>query len=166
MWIKYTKSDKMVYYPDSRLRTVCTPVTEITEGIKILLRDMENITIKSGGVGLAANQLGETVRVIVVYLQGKFWKLINPEIVWSSTEETLFQEKCLSLPDDVYSVNIVKRPAIVAVQALNKKGKVVQFSKLSGLDASRIQHEIDHLNGILILDKAINNANSLDETGS
>ena len=156
-------NNKLVYYPDNKLRTVCEPVTEITEDIKILLRVMEDITLKSGGVGLAANQVGEKVRVIVVYLQGKFWKLINPEIVWSSGEEALFQEGCLSLPDNRC---IVKRPNIVAVQALNKKGKVIQFSNLSGLEASRIQHETDHLDGILILDKAINNANSFDETGS
>ena len=151
----------IITYPHNKLRVVCTPVSEITETIKILLRNMETITRSKKGIGLAANQVGEPIRVVVAFLQGKFWKLINPEIVESEGEE-LVQEGCLSIPGTVCTI---KRAGKIKVKALNKKGKVIQFD-LTGLDASCIQHEIDHLNGILILDRAVNNANSFDQTRS
>lgn len=134
---------------DEILRKVSKPVTEINESIEILLDDMYE-TMKNGGVGLAAPQVGILKRVIVIDIGEGVIELINPEII-NQEGEQIAVEGCLSIPG-VFGE--VKRPDKVTVEGLNRKGQKVTIEG-KGLLAIVLCHEIDHLNGILFKDKAI-----------
>jgi peptide deformylase len=111
---------------------------------------MRRIMREANGVGLAAPQIGVPLRVFVAEVNKKFYAFVNPEIVKTSSEEEYFEEGCLSLPG-VYGE--VRRPSKIVMTALNERGERVKV-KAWGLLARVFQHEIDHLNGMLFVDKA------------
>ncbi len=133
------------------LRQKANQVKEITPAIKQLVLDMIE-TMKAGdGIGLAAPQVGQLLRIIIVRPDPdkKILALINPEIKKTSFRKEIIEEGCLSLPD--LSLPI-KRPIKIVVQGLNLEGERVRI-KAKELLARVIQHEIEHLDGILITDK-------------
>ena len=132
------------------LRQKTKKVAKVTKEILKLIQDMEVTTKKADGLGLAAPQVGESLRVCIVRLNGKFLPLINPEIFWKSTEIEVAEEGCLSLPN--FWMN-VPRSVSIAVRYQNAKGEE-QERKLKDLEARIVQHEVDHLDGILITDYA------------
>lgn len=136
-------------YGDPVLREKSIPVTEITQEISSLIKDMAETMYTSSGVGLAAPQVGVPKRIITVDGDEEgLMVLINPEIIKSEGEVTV-EEGCLSVPG-VYSD--IMRSSKVTVKALNENGDLVVLTK-EGLIARALQHEIDHLNGVLFVDK-------------
>ncbi|HAN20808.1 MAG: peptide deformylase [Clostridiales bacterium GWF2_36_10] len=135
---------------DDILRKICRPVEKIDKRILTLLDDMKETMILAKGIGLAAPQVGVLRRVVIVDNGEKILELINPEII--KTDETQEgPEACLSLPG---KCGIVKRPLKVTVKATDRNGKeYTVFGE--GLTARAFCHEIDHLNGILYTDLAI-----------
>ena len=126
-----------------------------TKEIRALIKDMEDTVISVDGLGLAAPQVGRSLRLCLCKLggtenDGKFVALINPQITWKNDEMDIAEEGCLSLPGEW--VNVPRATGIV-VRYIDGKGKE-QERKLSGLDARVVQHELDHLDGILIVDYA------------
>ena len=150
---------KIKKYPDPILRRKCQGVKEVTEEIKNLGWDMVETIEENEGIGLAAPQVGELKRVIVIHPikerspEEKSKKLsqvfINPEIIKRSKETIIDEEGCLSFPGLFLKI---KRAKEVEVEALGKEGEKVQI-KAEGLPARILQHEIDHLDGILFIDK-------------
>lgn len=138
------------YSEDPILRKVSREVTEINERIKILLEDMIDTMYKDEGVGLAAPQVGVLRRVVVIDIGEGVIKLINPEII-EKEGENIDVEGCLSVPG---RAGTVKRPERVKVKYLNELGeeKIIEGT---GLLAKALCHEVDHLNGILFIDKMI-----------
>ncbi len=134
---------------DEILRKVSKKVENIDERIITLLNDMGETMREAEGVGLAAPQVGVLRRVVVIDVGEGPIELINPIIVYESGEQ-LRKEGCLSVPG---KFGIVKRPEEVIVRALNRKGETVEV-KGNELLAAAICHEIDHLNGVLFIDKA------------
>lgn len=144
---------KILKYPDPLLKQVAKPVTSVTAETVRLIGDMVETMYAAPGVGLAAPQVGVSKRIIVLDIDhddpGKnLLKLINPEIR-RSEGELLWEEGCLSVVD--FTVEI-KRAARVELKALDDKEKEVLIDA-EGLLAVALQHEIDHLNGKLILDR-------------
>tara|TARA_Y100001968_G_C18874616_1_gene488852 strand:+ start:49 stop:564 length:516 start_codon:yes stop_codon:yes gene_type:complete len=142
----------ILLHPDPRLKKVCTQVTNIDDSIKKLCLDMIDTMYKYSGVGLAAPQVGILKRVVVMDCSEEGEKnpiiLINPEIVWSSEENTKFEEGCLSIPEIREEI---QRPSVVQVKFTNING-ILEESNFEGLWSTCIQHEIDHLNGKLFID--------------
>jgi peptide deformylase len=139
--------------PDKRLRQVSEPVKKIDAGIRKLVEDMFETMYEAPGIGLAAIQVGEPKRVITMDLAKKDdpknpQVFINPEILWASEEKAIYEEGCLSIPE-YYSD--VERPAQVMVKYLDLEGKPHEL-EATGLLATCLQHEIDHLNGVLFID--------------
>jgi peptide deformylase len=138
--------------PDPRLSTVCEPVERIDAGLLRLLDDMVETMHAAPGIGLAAPQVGHVKRACVVDLgkegEGAPLYLINPELVWSSTATIVEEEGCLSLPEQFGQV---ERAEQVRVRFLDRAGKPQEIEG-QGLLARCLQHEIDHLNGILFVD--------------
>jgi peptide deformylase len=136
-------------YGDPILREKALSVEEITPDISNLIKDMAESMYASSGVGLAAPQVGVSKRIIIIDEdEEKLMVLVNPEII-NSEGEAVDEEGCLSLPG-LYSD--VKRSSKVTVKALNENGDPIEITK-EGLTARALQHEIDHLNGILFIDK-------------
>jgi peptide deformylase len=140
-------------YPDPVLKKKAEPVKDLDPSLTKLIQDMTETMYHAPGIGLAATQVGKTVRLIVFDLnpreEGRNPScLINPEIVETEGEQTL-EEGCLSVPD--YSSE-VKRSAQVKVRGLDAKGKPVELCG-EGILATVLQHEIDHLDGILFIDR-------------
>jgi len=136
-------------YPDLILKKKCKMVKETTEEIKNLGRDMVETMIENQGIGLAASQVGELKRVIVTQTEKGSEIFINPKIIKKSKETEVLEEGCLSLPGLFLKI---KRAKEVEVKALDSEGRGIKM-KAKGLSARVIQHEIDHLDGILIIDK-------------
>jgi len=136
---------------DEVLRKVCRKVDVIDDRILTLLDDMKDTMYKAEGVGLAASQVGVLRRVVVIDIGDGPIELINPAIVYESGEQ-LEEEGCLSVPG---IRGQVKRPAKVIVRAMNRKGETIELEG-EELLAIAFCHEIDHLNGVLFTDKAIN----------
>jgi len=134
------------------LRQKSQPVEHLTKEVRDLIIQMKKIMENNNGVGLAAPQINVSLRVIVCEVDNKFYAFINPEIIKSSKKASSIEEGCLSLPD-IYGE--VKRPERIILKAINSNGKKIKL-KAFGLLARIIQHEIDHLNGILFIDKAKN----------
>lgn len=130
------------------LRAVAVPVAQVTKDIVKLIKNMEETVNKAEGLGLAAPQIGQSVRVCLVMLHGKMTPMINPEILWKSEETSVMTEGCLSLPKIEVDV---ERPVEVTIKYTDKKGQE-QERRLHDLDAKVMQHELDHLNGVLIVD--------------
>ena len=138
----------IVKEPDERLRKVCRPVKEITPHILTLLDDMAETMAFAEGVGLAAPQVGVLLRIVVVDVGEGLIELINPEILEVSGEQT-GPEACLSCGD---RRGIVMRPSFVRVRALDRTGTLREYTG-EGLLARAFCHELDHLDGVLFLDK-------------
>ena len=143
----------IIKLPDKRLRLVSEPVDKIDAGLKRLIEDMFETMYHAPGIGLAAIQVGEPKRLVIMDIAKKDdprnpQVFINPEIVWSSDDRSVYEEGCLSIPDIHEDV---ERPARVTVRYLDLAG-TAQETQAEGLFATCIQHEIDHLNGVLFID--------------
>ena len=144
----------IIYLPDEKtLRQVSRPVKQVDASVRAVFDDMLETMSDAPGIGLAAIQIGVAQRQVVIDLskQGEEPKplfLANPQIVWASEEESDYEEGCLSIPD---FYEMVQRPKEVKVQFLDRKGEPVELMA-SGLLATCLQHEIDHLNGVLFID--------------
>lgn len=143
----------IVLAPDPVLKTKCRPVKEVDDSVRRLLDDMLETMYDAPGIGLSAPQVADGRRVIVcdVAREGETpepYKMINPEILWASEETHLGEEGCLSIPDHYGEV---ERPAAIRVRYLDPEGKK-QEMEADGLLATCIQHEIDHLDGVLFID--------------
>lgn len=141
---------KIVEIGDPVLREKARPVAKITDAVHRLLDDMAETMYAAKGLGLAAPQVGVSKRVIVVDAGYGLYELINPEII-SARGSDINREGCLSIPG-IWGE--VKRAAEVRVRALGRDGKTVEF-EAKELFARALQHEIDHLDGILFVDRAI-----------
>ena len=141
-------------FPDPRLRTVAKPVGQVDDALKGLIADMFETMYDAPGIGLAAPQIGVTKRLIVMdcVKEGagdpRPMVLFNPEVVWSSEDLNIYEEGCLSIPDQYAEV---KRPASVKVRWMDLEG-ATQERQFDGLWATCVQHEIDHLDGKLFID--------------
>lgn len=138
------------YQRDDILRKKSKPVDKIDDRIITLLDDMAETMYHADGVGLAAPQVGILKRIIVIDIGEGLIELINPEIIWEKGEQD-GEEGCLSIPG--YSAR-VKRPAQVKVKGLNRKGEEIEIVG-KGLLARALCHEIDHLDGILFIDRVV-----------
>jgi peptide deformylase len=144
---------EILKYPHPILKKRSKEIVGIDDEVKKLIQDMTETMYGSNGVGLAANQVGVPRRVIVVDAsphdpQQRFFALINPVIV-SEEGEIEYEEGCLSVPE---CLEKVMRKRKVQVRGISPEGKEVEISE-EGIVAIVLQHEIDHLNGILILDR-------------
>jgi peptide deformylase len=135
-------------WPDKVLRFKCREVKSIDKGIRGLLDDMCVLMRQQKGVGLAANQAGLDLRLVVIEVEGDLFKLVNPRIVKKSGK-TAILEGCLSFPGLELKV---KRAKKVWVSYLNEKGEPLHL-EVDGVLAIIAQHEIDHLNGISFIDR-------------
>jgi peptide deformylase len=133
------------------LRTRARPVEVFDEALQAEVAGMGELMDGALGVGLAANQVGVLHRVLVyrVQQQAPLAALVNPEIEWRGDEEEIMEEGCLSLPGVLVDV---ERPVHVRVRARDERGEEM-LVEATGLEARVIQHEIDHLDGVLILDR-------------
>jgi peptide deformylase len=152
----------IVEVPDPRLRLVSEPVPEVTDAVRAFVADMFDTMYAAHGIGLAAIQVGVAQRILVIDLQDREetgddgetrpvrnpHAYINPEIVAVSEETSSYNEGCLSIPEQYADVT---RPARCTVRWLDEQGAVHE-EELSGLLATCMQHEIDHLNGVLFVD--------------
>ena len=143
----------IIILPDKRLRSVSKPVVAIGDEIRTLVADMFETMYEAPGIGLAAIQIGIPSRVIVMDLSKREAEaeprvFIDPEITWSSEEKSLYEEGCLSIPDVHEDV---ERPARVKIRYLDLEGKPHE-EDAEGLFATCIQHEVDHVNGVLFID--------------
>jgi peptide deformylase len=143
----------LVILPDSKLRLVSDPVKEITDDIRKLADDMLETMYDAPGVGLAAIQIGVPIRMVTMDVSKTEGErhpmvLINPEIVWSSEEKRVYEEGCLSIPEYYEEV---ERPDRVRFRYMNLQGETVE-QEAEDLMATCVQHEIDHLNGVLFID--------------
>jgi peptide deformylase len=131
-----------------RLRIKANRVPKVDDGIRKLIDDMVETMTAADGVGLAATQVGVSLRVIVLRVDNQLYQLANPELIRASGEQIGF-EGCLSVPGYIGEVARAQR---VVVRALNRHGKEVRI-KGEDLLARALQHEIDHLDGVLFVDK-------------
>ena len=142
----------IIHVPDDVLRQTAQPVQEVTAATRKLLDDMAETMYDAPGIGLAANQVGSLERVIVMDCgpddSPELWRMINPEIIWESDGTSTLEEGCLSIPG--HNAEVV-RPASVRARYIDIDGKP-QEMEADGLLAACIQHEIDHLNGVLFID--------------
>jgi len=141
--------------PDARLKQVCKPIVNVDGRIARLVDDMLETMYKAPGIGLAAPQIGLLERIIVLDVADERngekpnpVAMVNPEVIWASDELSTYQEGCLSIPE-VYAE--VTRPAQVRVRYVDREGEVRE-ADADGLFATCVQHEIDHLNGVLFID--------------
>ena len=145
--------------PDPGLRAVASPVSEVDDSIRATLADMFETMYAARGIGLAAIQVGIEKRLVVIDLQEpeeeggepvrKPVAFVNPELLWVSDELAVYNEGCLSIPEQYAEV---ARPARCRVKWLDGDGKPHE-QEMDGLMATCIQHEIDHLNGVLFTDQ-------------
>ncbi|NLM01159.1 MAG: peptide deformylase [Treponema sp.] len=141
---------KVLHLGDERLRQISTPVTEVTDDLRATIEQMFELMLKSDGVGLAAPQVGIMQRFFVLIAEDNVKRVfINPQIIKTSTETGSFEEGCLSIPNQYETI---VRPLQITVQALNEKGKPFTL-EADGFLARIIQHEYDHLDGILYIDR-------------
>ena len=146
--------------PDPRLRTISTPVETIDDALQTLIDDMLETMYAAPGIGLAAIQVGVPKRLLVIDLQEpesdeedapsvrKPMVFINPQILEGSDEHSVYNEGCLSVPEQYAEV---ERPARIRASWMDRTGKIHE-QELDGLLATCLQHEMDHLEGILFID--------------
>jgi len=140
--------------PDPRLKAVSEPVPQVDDEIRQLMDDMVDSMYEAVGIGLAAIQVGVTKRVVVIDVvdengeQGNPLFLVNPEITWTSDDDRVHEEGCLSLPEHFAEVI---RPDEVKVSYLDRDGEQQEIHA-AGILSTCIQHELDHLDGILFVD--------------
>ncbi|MBX5165893.1 MULTISPECIES: peptide deformylase [unclassified Rhizobium] len=143
----------LIILPDPVLRQISKPIERVDADLQRLADDMLETMYDAPGIGLAAVQIGVPRRMLVIDIarEGEEKQpqvFINPEIVTSSDERSVYEEGCLSIPDYYAEV---ERPAVVSVKYLDRNGKE-QTVEADGLLATCLQHEIDHLNGVLFID--------------
>jgi peptide deformylase len=143
----------IIQLPDKRLRRISEPVARIDAEVKKLVADMFETMYGAPGVGLAAVQVGVPKRIVTIdATRGEEEKqpfvLINPEILWASDEKSVLEEGCLSIPE---YIDEVERPAKVKARFLDLEGRTIDV-EAEGLLARVMQHEIDHINGVLFID--------------
>jgi peptide deformylase len=139
--------------PDPRLKVVSTPVETIDERLLRLMDDMLHTMYEEPGIGLSAIQVGVPKRIVVVDVaregeERQPIRLLNPEIFWRSEEMATFEEGCLSLPEHYASID---RPEAVKVRYMDETGAECEL-EAGGLLSRCVQHELDHLDGILFVD--------------
>ena len=144
---------EIIKLPDKRLRLKSEPVKRIDAAVRKLVDDMFETMYKAPGIGLAAIQIAVPKRVVTMDLSKKEddhkpHVFINPEVVWTSDNKVTREEGCLSIPDYYEEV---ERPAKVKVKYLDLDGKAHE-TEAKGLLATCLQHEIDHINGVLFID--------------
>jgi peptide deformylase len=144
---------EIIKLPDKRLRLVSEPIKRVDAAIRALVDDMFDTMYKAPGIGLAAIQIGVPRRVIVLDLSKKEEDhkpqiFVNPEVTWTSEATTAREEGCLSIPEYYEEVT---RPSRVKIKYLDLDGKTHEI-EADGLMATCIQHEIDHINGVLFID--------------
>jgi peptide deformylase len=144
---------EILILPDKRLRQVSAPVKKIDDGVRMLVEEMFETMYDAPGIGLAAIQIGAPKRVVTMDLAKKDEPkapqvFINPEILWASEDKATYEEGCLSIPE---YYGDVERPAQVKVKYLDLEGEPREI-EANGLLATCLQHEIDHLNGVLFID--------------
>ncbi|WP_201534229.1 peptide deformylase [Psychrobacter ciconiae] len=138
-------------YPDPRLRTIAAPVKAVDDQVKTLIKDMLETMYDAQGIGLAATQVDRHIQLIVMDLsedKDSPMVFINPKVTPLIDEKQPYEEGCLSVPD-VYDK--VERPVKVRIEALDENGEAVDM-EATGLLAVCIQHEMDHLNGVIFVD--------------
>lgn len=146
----------IVTAPDPRLKKKSEPVAKVDDNIRCLMDDMLDTMYHANGLGLAAVQIGVHKRIIVMDIEQRESEdqrsvplyFVNPEIITSSEDECSYNEGCLSFPD---AFSEVVRPATVKVRFLDYDGNPQEITA-DGLLATCIQHEIDHINGIVFID--------------
>ena len=144
----------ILIHPDPRLKKVCAPVDDLSDELRTLAEDMLETMYDAPGVGLAAPQVGVLSRLIVLDCvkdendEPRPIAMFNPEVIASSDEKNVYEEGCLSIPDQYAEV---KRPKVVDVRWIDMDGKE-QTETFDDLWATCVQHEIDHLNGKLFID--------------
>ena len=143
----------LVILPDSQLRLVSKSVETITDEIRRLADDMLDTMYDAPGVGLAAIQVGTPLRMVTMDVSKSETErapmvLINPEVTWASEEKRTYEEGCLSIPEYYEEV---ERPDRIRFRYMNLQGETVE-QEADGLMATCVQHEIDHLNGVLFID--------------
>jgi peptide deformylase len=136
-------------FGDPVLKTVSQPIVEITDSIRSLIVDLEQTTAITGRAGVAANQIGVNLRAFGYHVEGFVGHFINPEIIEQSGELIELDEGCLSLPE-IWSKT--PRYSNVLIRGQKISGEIVQF-EAEGLLAQVFQHEVDHLNGLVYLDR-------------
>ena len=144
----------IIVLPDPKLRLVSKPIERVDAPLKKLMDDMIETMHDAPGVGLAAIQVGEPLRLLVLDVARKEeppnpQAFLNPEILWTSDERSTYEEGCLSIPEYYAEV---ERPASVRVRHLDREGKPAEVLA-EGLLATVLQHEIDHLDGVLFIDR-------------
>lgn len=140
---------EIVRYPADILRQVTLPVTEFDPALGLLAQEMIQTMVEGRGIGLAAPQVGKLISLFIAQEEdGKPLVFVNPEIIGTSLETVPYEEGCLSIPG-MYEEVI--RPEAVLVQAYNERGRPFK-RECSGLLARIVQHELDHLKGVLFID--------------
>ena len=144
---------EIIILPDKRLRLVSEPVKTVDAGVRALVDDMFETMYEAPGVGLAAIQIGVPTRIVTADTAKKDEEkrpqvFLNPEVVWSSEDKASYEEGCLSIPEYYEEV---ERPTQVKVRYMDIDGKSQEI-EANGLLATVLQHEIDHLNGVLFID--------------
>jgi len=146
--------------PDPGLRAVAEPVAKVDDAVRAIVADMFDTMYDARGIGLAATQVGILQRIVVIDLQERESEddppkpvrdphvFINPELLWVSEETGIYNEGCLSIPEQYAEV---ERPLTCRVKWLDEKGEAHE-AEFDGLMSTCIQHEIDHLNGVLFID--------------
>ncbi|MGB0900243.1 peptide deformylase [Halocynthiibacter sp.] len=144
----------ILIHPDPRLKKVCDPIASVTDEMKKLADDMLSTMYDAPGIGLAAPQVGILQRLIVLDCEKDDdvdpapIVMFNPEIIHESESRSVYDEGCLSIPDQYAEV---ERPAEVAVRWMDRDGEIRE-AEFDGLWATCVQHEIDHLEGTLFID--------------
>jgi peptide deformylase len=143
----------IITLPDPKLRLVSRKIERVDDGLRKLIDDMIETMHDAPGIGLAGIQIAEPIRLTVIDVAKKEEPpqpqvFVNPEIVWSSDQRSTYEEGCLSIPEYYAEV---ERPASVRVRALDRNGQDREVLA-EGLLATVLQHEIDHLDGILFID--------------
>ena len=141
----------IILYPSKILRMVSTPIKDYKpKAYSDLIESMIETMVANKGIGLAAAQIGKNIRLIVVQTKEGALPLINPKTLSESWKKETSEEGCLSIPK---VFGLVKRSRAIKVSALNREGDKIEF-EAEGLFARVILHEIDHINGVLFIDRA------------
>ncbi|MBU2959361.1 peptide deformylase [Citreicella sp. C3M06] len=145
----------ILIHPDPRLKKLCEPVPDLSDDLRVLADDMLETMYDAPGIGLAAPQIGILSRLIVLDCaksdngeEARPLVMFNPRVLASSDERNVYEEGCLSIPDQYADV---ERPKLVDVEWMDANGNV-QREEFDGLWATCVQHEIDHLDGKLFID--------------
>src|SRR5262245_58138058 len=139
--------------PDPRLKAIAKPVEQVDDTVRRLMDDMLETMYAAPGIGLAAPQVGVLKRVLVIDIAKEGEprapiRMANPEILWVSEEDAIFEEGCLSVPEHYAEV---ARPAAARIRYLDYENEIREI-EASGMLGTCLQHEIDHLDGVLFID--------------